>query len=268
MIRVLDPVGPLPASVYWRRRALALAAVIVVLLLIWAVLPGGGGGDGRRDTAGAAGSATPTGSPGATDPAAAPTGLSATAPSGVPGPAGDGDGNGGDNGGGNGDGGDNGGNSAGGPAGTPAPVTPSPTPVPTTPKPTVAPPTTCPDAALAVTVAPRARTYRVGQNPIFDLRVRNISALSCIRDLGAGQQEVAVYKGTQRLWSSNDCYPSPEKSPQLLRPGVQETSSVTWSGLGSRPDCAGKRAQVGAGNYTVVARVGTAVTRRTPFSLR
>ena len=246
VIRVLYPVGPLPASVYWRRRAFALAAVIVVLLLIWAVLPGGGD-DRPRDSAAAAGSSTPTGSPGPTDPAAAPTGLSATAPSRVPGPAGDGDG-------------------VGAPAGTSA--TPGPTPVPTTPAPTVAPPTTCRDTAIQVTVGPRATVYRVGQQPVFDLRVRNISKLSCIRDLGAGQQEVAVYRGTQRLWSSNDCYPSKARSPQLLRPGAQQTSTVTWSGLGSRPDCAGKRAQVGAGNYSVVARAGTAFTRRTPFTLK
>lgn len=219
---------------------MALAVVIVVLLLAWAVWPGGGGDDRPRDTAAAAGS------PGPTDPVAAPTGLSATAPTDDPGPVGDG-------------------NGVGGAAGTP---TPSPTPVPTTPAPTVAPPTTCPDSALQVTVGPRVTTYEVGQEPIFDLRVRNVSAVSCIRDLGAGQQEVVVNRGTQRLWSSNDCYPSTEKSPQLLRPGVQETSSVTWSGLGSRPDCAGKRVRVGAGTYTVVARVGTAVTRRTPFTLR
>jgi hypothetical protein len=246
---VLDPVGPLPASVYWRRRVAALAAGIVVLLLIWAVLPGGGGDDKQpRDSAAAAGT------PGATDPAAAPTGLSATAPSDDPGPAGDGNGVGG-----------------GSPV-TPSPSlsaspTPSPTPVPTK-APTAAPPTTCPDTAIAVAVTPRAKAYKVGQDPVFDLRVRNISKVSCIRDLGAGQQEMAVYRGSQRLWSSNDCYPSKEKSPQLLRPGVQETSSVTWSGLGSRPNCAGKRAEVGAGSYTVVARVGTAVTRRTPFALR
>jgi hypothetical protein len=223
----------------------ALAGVIVLLLLVWAVLPGGGD-DRPRDSAAAAGSPSPT------DPVSAPTGLTATAPSGDPGPAGDG-------------------NGVGGAAATTTPVTTTPaptTPVPTTPAPTVRPPTACPDTAIQVTVSPRAKAYRVGQQPVFDLRVRNVSALACIRDLGAGQQEIVVYRGSQRLWSSNDCYPSTEKSPQLLRPGAQETSSVTWSGLGSRPRCAGQRVQVGAGSYTVVARVGTAVTRRTPFTLR
>jgi hypothetical protein len=238
VIYVLDPVGPLPASVYWRRRALVLGAIILVLLLGWALLPGGGD-DRPRDSAAAAGSPDPT------DPAAAPTGLSATAPSGVPGPAGDGDG-----------------------VGATVSPTPTPTPPPTTPAPTVAPPTACPDSAIQVTVGPRAPAYPVGQEPIFDLRVRNTSKLSCLRDLGAGQQEVLVYRGSQRLWSSNDCYPSDAKAPTLLGAGVQKTSSVKWSGLGSRPNCAGARTRIGAGSYTVVARVGTAVARRTAFTLR
>jgi hypothetical protein len=215
--------------------------VIVALLLIWAVLPGGGGGDGPRDTAAAAAS------PGATDPAAAPTGLTATAPSDDPGRAGDGN----------------------GVAATPTtPVPTTPTPVPTTPKPTPPAPKACADSALQVTVGPRQRTYTVGQSPYLDIKIRNISKLACLRDVGAGQQEIALYRGTQRLWSSNDCYPEDTRSVELLKPGVQMVSSVHWTGLGSRPRCAGTRARVGAGTYTLVARLGSIVTRRTPITLR
>lgn len=241
---MLDPVGPLPASIYWRRRALALAVVIVVLLLVWAVLPGGGSDDRPRDTAAAAGS------PGTTDPAAAPTGLTATAPSDDPGRPGDGNGNG----------------VAVTPT-TPVPTTPS--PVPTTPKPIPAAPKVCADAALQVTVNPRQRMYTVGQSPYLDLKIRNISTLACTRDVSASQQEIVLMRGTQRLWSSNDCgTQDTTRSVQLLMPGVQLTSSVHWTGLGSRPKCAGKRTLVGAGTYTLVSRLGTIVSRRTPIVLR
>lgn len=242
VVSVLDPVGPLPASIYWRRRALALAAVIVVLLLVWAVLPGGGG-DRPRDTAAAAGS------PGPTDPAAAPTGLTATAPSDDPGRPGDGNGNGNGN-------------------GVGAAATPTPTPVPTTPASTPLPPKACADSALQLTVGPRHSPYSVGQSPLLDLRVRNISKVACTRDLGAGQQEIVLMRGTQRLWSSNDCFPDPAESVQLVRPGAQLNFSVTWSGLGSRPKCAGTRTRVGAGTYALVAHLGTIVSHRTPIVLR
>jgi hypothetical protein len=230
---VLNPVGPLPASVYWRRRALAFAGVIVLLLLGWAILPGGGN-DQPRDTAAAAGSPSPT------VPNAAPTELTATAPTDDPGPPADG----------------------GGAAVPPttAPTTPTPSPPPA--------PKACADAALRLTVAPRQPAYTVGQTPVLDLRVRNVSTLACVRDLGAALQEIMLYRGSQRLWSSNDCYPEGERDSQVLRPGAVESFSVTWSGLGSRPRCAGPRTRVGAGSYTLVGRLGSLVSGRAPIVLR
>lgn len=248
---MLDPVGPLPASIYWRRRALALAAVIVVLLLLWAVLPGGGD-DRPRDTAAAAVTPAPT------DPAAAPTGLSATAPSDDPGLPGDGNSN------------------AGGVGGAPTTAgpspTPSPPPAPTTPSPTPTPPPApkaCADSALQVTVSPRQRTYKVGQSPYLDLKIRNISAVACLRDVSPKQQEIVLMRGSQRLWSSNDCGTQDNsRQIQLLKPGAELTSSVHWTGLGSRPKCAGERIPIPAGTYTLVSRLGPIVSRRTPIVLR
>jgi hypothetical protein len=237
VIRVLHPVGPLPASVYWRRRALAFAAVVAVLLVLWAVLPGGGD-DRPRDSAAAAGSPSPT-EPAAAATSVDPSGLTASAAPGDPGRAGD------------------------GPATTaaPPPTTPSPTPRPV-------PPKACADSALRLTVAPARPAYVVGQAPVLRLQVRNAGTLSCIRDLGAALQEVLLYRGSQRLWSSNDCYPEGERDVEVLGPGVVYTFSVTWSGLSSQPRCAGTRTRVGAGSYTLIGRLGTLISPRTPIVLR
>jgi hypothetical protein len=236
VVDVLNPVGPLPASIYWRRRAFAFAAVIVVLLLGRAILPGGGS-DQPRDTAAAAGSPSPT------VPNAAPTELTATAPTDDPGRPAGGDG---------------------------AAVTPTTPAAPTTSKPTPpAPaPKACADSALRLTVAPQQAAYRVGQTPVLDLRVRNVSTVACVRDLGAALQEIVLYQGSQRLWSSNDCYPEGARDSQVLRAGAVESFSVTWSGLGSRPKCAGTRTRVGAGSYTLVGRLGSLVSGRAPIVLR
>lgn len=42
---LLHPVGPLPASTYWRRRLVLLLALVLVLLLLRSLLGGGGGTD-------------------------------------------------------------------------------------------------------------------------------------------------------------------------------------------------------------------------------
>lgn len=233
---MLEPVGPLPASVYWRRRALAAAVAVVVLLLAWMALPGGGDGDDRRATAGAAGSPTPEGG--------TPSSLAATPPADDPGRQGDGDGIAG---------------------GTPVTTT-TPAAVPMTTRPPA--PRPCPDSALTLRVQPERPAYRVGETPKLSLVVRNVSTVGCERDLGAAQQEVLLYRGMQRLWSSNDCYPQGEKVLRTLAPGASASFSVTWSGLGSRPRCAGERLRVGAGGYTLLARLGSLLSKRTPLVLR
>jgi hypothetical protein len=232
---VLHPVGPLPARVYWLRRAYVAAAVLVVLVLLWVVAPNGGGG-ARPDTAAAVSSATAE--------SGAPTSLAATPPADDPGRAEDADPT-------------SPGTSA---ASSTAPVV--------TARPKPAPPPVCPDRALSLQVRPEHPEFRVGSSPRILLDIRNVSSLSCLRDVGSGQQELVLMRGTARLWSSNDCYPEDVRDVRLLRPGAALTFGVVWSGLSSRPKCAGTRTRVGAGTYQLVARLGTLVSRPAPLVLR
>jgi hypothetical protein len=130
---------------------------------------------------------------------------------------------------------------------------------------TTAPPGPCQDRALKLTVRTVAAAYRVGDKPVITLTVQNVSTATCTRDLGAAQQEIVLYAGTTRLWSSNDCYPGGERNVQALSPQELATFSVTWSGLSSRPRCAGTRTRVGPGSYTLIGRLGT--LRSPPGSL-
>ncbi|HQR79816.1 MAG TPA: hypothetical protein PLT68_06335 [Actinomycetota bacterium] len=69
MSSLMNPVGPEPASVYWRRRIVVILGVLVVLgLLWWLISPGG--------------SSEPTAAP--TSPAPLPTLTASTTPSGSP----------------------------------------------------------------------------------------------------------------------------------------------------------------------------------------
>jgi hypothetical protein len=253
---VLQPVGPLSPQVYWRRRLVFLGGVLVVILLAVATCSLGGGGGG---TPGGQGTGSPGGgaiggsasaTPSATNPGSAtitPSPGSAGGPAQGGGPS-EAPGSGaartsdpGGNGqGGNGQGGNGqGGNGLGG-AGT---------------QPN-GPPQACDDAVLAVTATTVQPSYRVGETPVLKLAVRNTGSVSCVRDVGPREQEMLMYRGSTRVWSSNDCYPDGGTDIRTLSPGETITSTVVWSGLSSQPGCAGKRSRVPAGSYQVTARVG------------
>ncbi|MGW5690790.1 hypothetical protein ACWEWX_07435, partial [Streptomyces asiaticus] len=60
-----NPIGPLPSSIYWRRRAVALALLIaIILVVIWAFGWGGSGGGGSDEGKGGGGGPAGTITPG------------------------------------------------------------------------------------------------------------------------------------------------------------------------------------------------------------
>jgi hypothetical protein len=124
---------------------------------------------------------------------------------------------------------------------------------------------TCPDSAITLTVSSFKPSYPVGDTPVLKLTIRNTARVTCRRDIGARQQQIVVYAGRTRVWSSNDCYPGGAKDVRALEPGQVVTSTVVWSGRSSRPGCSGRRTQAGAGTYLLVGQLGT--LRSAPASL-
>ena len=240
---MLHPVGPLPATIYWRRRAAAIGATVVTLGLVGWLLVSLTGPPGATPAAQQSALGT-TGAP-TTTPTPAPT-TDTTTPIPTPTPA---------------------------PTTTP-PVTPAPSPAPApaaTPAPVAAPaaPPACPDPAIGLTAQVAAASYPVGQEPVFRILVTNTSATACTRDLNAGLQQVLVHSadGATRLWSSNDCFPGKSVDVPTLSPGQAKTYSVKWSGTTSEPTCQAERTRVPAGAYTVVVTLGGLTSPPVPFIL-
>lgn len=226
---MLEPNGPLPPEIYWRRRAIAIGAIAVALLLVlWvAVALIRGGGDDHKSDA----KATASAAAGSTNKAA---GASSSAPDpGAPKPFASGS----------------------------APVSGSAAPV--------AAAGQCPDQSLAVKVNVGQPTYKTTEQPVFGIVITNISSAACERDMGSGLQLVSVQSldGQRRLWSSTDCYPDGTPDMRTLNPGQQAAFTVTWSGSTSQPGCAGERVPVPTGPYTVVAQLGSVRSAPEPFNI-
>jgi hypothetical protein len=120
----------------------------------------------------------------------------------------------------------------------------------------------CADSELAVTPVPASATAKRGTPVIIRLKIKNVSARVCTRDLGAGAQELYLDQGARKYWSSDTCSADRSANQQRLQPGAEFEYTVTWNGRQSSK-CAAALAAGPApppGRYELRGRLGTKVS--------
>ncbi|HCA85587.1 MAG TPA: hypothetical protein DEQ61_08865 [Streptomyces sp.] len=272
-----SPVGPLPSSIYWRRRAVALSLfALLALLVIWAVNSGGGaGGDGKAGGAsgnGPAESITP--GPSSSGPAISerPGGRDESGGGNGSGSGGSGgsdsgaaDGGSGADGGGAGDGGQgssaggagasggSGGGSGGGngvPAGTKLPD--------------------CGPGAVELRMRSVKNTYAPGEKPELELTAENSSGSACEIDFGTKSAVLTITfaDDDDPMWASDDCLRDSAGIRLRVPAGGANSYTVKWDRKPSEPKCAtpsGGSAR--AGTYLAEAETEGGATAQASFVL-
>ena len=219
-------VGPLPSAVYWRRRAVVLGAVLLGIIVLFVSCSGDDKNDrkqGQSPTSSTSQLPTPEpASPGASsDPSASAepsfldgrpgNGPSLPAPGDLQGQSPDsqltlpptgGTGTGQNN------------------------------------NVTVPADGTCADNEISVIPVPAATNLKRGQAIEIQLQIKNTSARTCSRDVGADPQELYIDQGANKYWSSDTCSTAKGGDVRQLPPGQQLTYKVTWNGRQSST-CAG-----------------------------
>ncbi|MGW7169800.1 hypothetical protein ACWGH3_31900 [Streptomyces sp. NPDC054884] len=278
-----NPVGPLPSSIYWRRRVVLLSVfALLALLTLWVATSGGGGG---RNSAGKGNGKNPASSitpgPSGSGPAISqhPGGRDGSSPgstsgSGADAGAGSGGSDGGSAGAGGTDDGANGsgdgdtagagagagaGGSSGGSGGTAAAL-PLGTTLPN-----------CTAGAVTWMLRSVRNDYSPDQTPTFQLIAKNGSASDCKVDLGPKRAVLTITQATddEDYWSSADC---PKVSGSLLYrvpAGQSFTYTVKWDRKPSAPECATPPAGTAkAGTYLLEAQAPGFAKTQTSFVLK
>ncbi|TXS56276.1 hypothetical protein [Streptomyces sp. t39] len=249
-----NPIGPLPSSIYWRRRAVAASFVaLLAVLIVWAFTSGGDGGNEDRadgkgptpaptitpgpDQSGPAISQQPGGrdesdDTGSTGGGSAGSGESGASPGATDGP-----------GGGTSAGGDGAG-TGGASGGSPGRQVPAGSPLPN-----------CTPGALTLTLRTTKVSYEAGEKPSFQLVVSNSSAGDCKADFGPKAAVLTVTDSEDEdVWSSRDC---PRTAPPLLLRVPANgtiTHTVAWDRERSVAQCATPSpGRAGPGTYLVEA---------------
>ncbi|MCC5479649.1 hypothetical protein ACFV2N_24195 [Streptomyces sp. NPDC059680] len=232
-----NPVGPLPSSIYWRRRVVLLSVMALLALLITWIVTAGGGGGGKQNAGGSDGkNPAPTITPGPSS-----SGPAISQHPGGRDDSGGGDSGGSDSGSGGGSGSDTGSSGSGdgsaGGTGTASGggnvVTGDALPA----------SSTLPDcASSAVTLSLRSlhNSYSPDQAPTFQLTAKNGSSTDCKVDLGPKSAVLTITSadGSAVIWSSADCPQGAGSLPFRVPAGQSITYTVKWDRKPSAPQCA------------------------------
>lgn len=266
-----NPIGPLPSTIYWRRRAVAATLIaLLALLVVWAVTNGGGKGnhdDSRAPGSGPVNSITP--GPSGSGPAISeqPGGRDESGDTGGSGGSGGGSsdagsggtgdgtgdsGNGADTEAGSGTGGGSGGATAGQqlPPGSSLPD--------------------CAPAALRLTLKTELR-YGPGQKPKFRLIATNTSSTACKADFGPKSAVLTVTEAAWRGRGGVVLQGLPARRGRRAAEGAGRCDRRARRGVGPREERPEVRdapaGAVGAGTYLVEAKAPGEPVQRASFVL-
>ncbi|MBC9717966.1 hypothetical protein H9Y04_36085 [Streptomyces sp. TRM66268-LWL] len=273
-----NPVGPLPSSIYWRRRAALLTVLgLLTLLIVWAVTSGGGGGNGGdANGKNPAPSITPgpDGSgpaiserPGGRDESGDSTGADSGGGSGEDG--GTGEDSGGTDGA-NGTGGDGDSGGAGGSAGSGSGVGSSAGSGSGEQLPAGSSIPNCRASDLELTIESAKNRYEPGEKPKVEIVAKNSASADCKVDLGPKELVVTITKAgdDSPYWKSADC-PATAGSLLYRVPGNSAiTYTLNWDRKPSEANCASPApGSASPGTYLVEAKGEGTGTLRASFVL-
>nr|WP_206440980.1 hypothetical protein [Streptomyces scabichelini] len=272
-----NPVGPLPSSIYWRRRAVLLSLVALLALLItWIVTSGDGGGNNDADgTNGKNPAPSITPGPTSSGPAIseAPGGRDESGDenggSGASGGSnGSGDSGGGSEGSGGADGSSAGAGGAGGAGGGSAGIGGGGVSGDTVPAGSSLP--DCTPGAVKLTLRSVKNAYAPDDKPELELIVTNSSATDCKLDLGPKEAVLTITQagGDDEMWSSADCPTGAASVLYRIPANDRVTRTLEWDRKASAPKCATPPARSAtAGTYLVEATAPGLTKARTSFVL-
>jgi hypothetical protein len=268
-----NPVGPLPSTIYWRRRAVIAAVLgVLALLIVWVVTGGGGNGkNGAGDSNGKNPAPSITPGPSGSGPAIsqAPGGRDETGDE--SGSGGDSSGSGSDSGSSSGSasgGGDGGSSASGGDSSSGGTGSGGSTSGEQVPAGSSLP--NCAASAVKLSIRSVRNAYAPGTDPTFELVARNSSGSDCKLDLGPDHTIVTITAtgADDAFWSSDDCHETAGSLLFRVPAGDQVTYTVQWNRDPSAPNCATPSAgSAKPGTYLIEAKAPGLTKDRTSFVL-
>jgi hypothetical protein len=222
------PVGPLPASVYWKRRALVLMVVLPILwaLIAW-LIPDDEPDAGVPVTVTTTEASTPAVSPSRrAEPEAKPKPVTSTKA-----------------------------------------ASKKPSAKPAKPKKPLPPGQHAPCQAPAISVAVGAKVQAAGKPLAIKVTYANESGATCQVAISPATLRLTVISGADRIWDTDDCKKLIPSAPLTLEKGKLRTITIGWSGRRSGDGCPADGDVAKPGYYAVKLTVSGVAVNQARFRL-
>ena len=124
----------------------------------------------------------------------------------------------------------------------------------------------CMNTAIKVSVTSDAQTYTVGQAVTIAMRIANVGAVDCKRDVGALVNEVYVTNVDGLVvWSSDACQKEAKPQIAIMKSKAVFGNTQVWSGLNSGQNCTEAAADALPGKYLIYGRNDVVTSK--PFAI-
>jgi len=117
-------------------------------------------------------------------------------------------------------------------------------------------PPLCASADVVLSLFSGQASYSARQTPEFNIDVVSTADRTCTFNIGASRLVLQVTQGSKQIWTSADCAEGQASLVTRLRRGVPTTVPITWDGRRSAPGCPVPGTAAKAGNYTATAADG------------
>lgn len=125
----------------------------------------------------------------------------------------------------------------------------------------------CLSADVVLSLFSSQANYSARQTPEFSIDVVSTANRTCTFNIGASHLLLTVTQGSKQIWSSRDCAEGQASLVTKLRRGVPTTVPITWAGRRSAAGCPVPGTAAKAGSYTATAADGKLSSNPVQFRL-
>jgi hypothetical protein len=126
----------------------------------------------------------------------------------------------------------------------------------------------CGQGDLGISAGTAHKSFAVKAQAGLFMQVTNASPSPCRLDVADKHVAWSVYSGNVRVWGSHDCAIQAGSQVVTMAAGQTLKLTISWSGLTSRPKCAGTRMTVQAGTYRLFGYLNGIRTPEVTFTIK